>query len=610
MKRLFPTAIVALLAVSAVSPVAAQPTPDRAASASFDYRDTIYEAATAARDRLLNQARPVTQEMMEAPDAADWLMWRRTYDTRSDSPLKAITPTNVSRLGLAWGWSLSPSSNEITPLVHDGILFVGSGNRIQAFDGATGDLLWQYVRRLPSELSDGSFSIQRNIALYKGKVFAATADNHVIALDARTGKLVWDHNVLPGTDPRAALTAGPMVVKGKVIQGVSNCFTMKGGCFIVALDGETGTESWRFNSIAWPGTPEGETWNGAPLDERFGASIWSSGSYDPKLNLIYFGTGQTYDVATLLVPRPGTASLTNNDALYTNSTLAIDPDTGKLVWFYQHQNRDVWDMDWSFERTLATVKIGGKERDVVVTAGKLAIYDVLDRKSGQYLFSRDLGLQNIVQTVDPKTGVKTPRPDAELKPNVPNFMCPFSGGARSWPTTAYDARTGALYLPLQEACMQFTWSPRSAAGTAGGGLDIRWSVRPPANSDGRYGRLQAVDLSSGRTLWMQRRRAGEASSLLLTAGGVVFNGSRDRIFRASDARSGKVLWEKRLSGTPSSSPITYSVGGRQYVAVVTGGGGPQDVTFSRLTPEIENPTSAVTLWVFALEQPGQPRGGS
>ena len=191
------------------------------------------------------------------------------------------------------------------------------------------------------------------------------------------------------------LDGAPIVAKGKVIMGVSLGITNPGGgCFIVGLDAQTGDEVWRFHTIAHPGEPGGDSWNGAPTDQRFGASVWTAGSYDPKLNLVYFGTGNTYDVATLLQPHPEKGK--SNDGLYTDSTVALDPDTGKLVWYYQHMNRDVWDLDWAFEQLLITLPLNGKPTDLVVTGGKMALFDAVDRANGKYEFSKDLGLQNLV----------------------------------------------------------------------------------------------------------------------------------------------------------------------------------------------------------------------
>jgi alcohol dehydrogenase (cytochrome c) len=479
------------------------------------------------------------------------------------------------------------------------VLFIESGASVQALDGATGDLLWQYTRALPPNLNGGRTAIIKNIAIFGSTLYAPTADGHVIALDARTGKLIWDTQVL-GEDERShrlSLDGGPVVAKGKVVMGVSGCQTYPGGCFIFGLDAGTGQESWRFHPVAQPGEPGGDTWNGAPADQRFGGSVWTSGSYDPALGLIYFGVGQTYDTATLLAPQPG-KPLSDNDALYTDSTVALDPATGKLKWAFQHVNRDVWDLDWVFEQALVSVPVDGKPRDLVVTGGKIALFDAVDRATGKYAFSRDLGIQDLITGIDPKTGAKTINPALTPEAGVTKHLCPHSGGGRNWPATSVDTKTKVLYVQLYETCQDFTWKPRDAAGTAKGGNDMQWVLKPRPGSDGKFGRVQAVDLTTGKTLWTARQRAAFASSTLATGGGLVFVGGRDRYFNAFDSATGKTLWRTRLPASPSSTPITYSIDGRQYVAVVAGNGGP--VAWPYMTPEIDNPTGADVLMVFKL----------
>lgn len=574
-------------------------------SAQQEYRmgppsyDATYKAIVAARDEELNRLKPVTDAMLADPPPGDWLTWRRTYNSLGYSPLKQINTSNASTLGVAWTWSLPVSPDEIEPLAYNGVVFIKSADTVEALDGATGTLLWRYTRSLPPSLH-ASAGIEKNLAIYQNNLYATTVDGHMIALDMKTGKLVWDHAVLgpKENDAHLRFDSGPLVAKGKVISGVSGCNTYKGGCFIVALDAQTGQEAWRFDTIARPGQPGGDSWNGAPVDQRFGGSVWTSGSYDPELNLVFFGVGQTYDTATLLEPQAKKGE--SNDALYTDSTLAIDPDNGKLVWYYQHMNRDVWDLDWVFEQSLITVPVDGQPRKALVTGGKIAIFDVVDRKTGKYLFSRDYGLQTLVSSVDPKTGKKMINPAFTPQPNKTMVICPHPGGARSWPATSYDPATGVLYAPLIESCMDFTYIPRDAQKTAEGGSDMHWVMIPRPDSDGKFGRVEAIDLKTGKVLWTDRRRAPEVSSILTTGGGLVFEGSRDRVFRASDEKDGKELWQTRLNAPPSSSPISYTADGQQYIAVVAGGGGADEATWPPLTPEIKNPAGGTTLWVFKL----------
>ncbi|MGH9716565.1 MAG: PQQ-binding-like beta-propeller repeat protein [Candidatus Acidiferrales bacterium] len=568
--------------------------------------DAVYKAAMARRAAELQNLAPVTDAVLQHPPDSDWLTWRRTYNSLGYSPLDQIKRSNVSALHLAWSRALPLSANEITPLVHDGVVFIESGKTIEALDGVTGDLLWQYVRPLPDVLLNGSDSTIRGIAIYQDNLYAPTADGHVVALNVKTGKLLWDHDVVvPLTGAYAhsnhdfRLDGAPIVARGKVMVGVSLGITNpSGGCFIVGLDAQTGRELWRFHTIARPGQPGGDSWNGAPVDQRFGASVWTSGSYDPKRHLVYFGTGNTYDVSTLLQPHPRKGK--SNDGLYTDSTVALDPDNGKLVWYYQHMNRDVWDLDWAFEQLLVTLPVHGKPTDLVVSGGKMAIFDAVNRANGKYEFSKDLGLQNLVSAIDPKTGKKIINPAFEPVANKSEFICPNTNGARNWPATSYDPHTHILYVPLVESCMDYTWVPGDAAQTAAGGLDIRFTLRLRPHSDGKMGRIEAVNLETKKVVWMDRQRAPIASAVLATAGGLVFSGAQNREFRARDAATGKVLWQAGLNATPSSYPISYAVDGKQYVAVVSGGGGPLDAGDSSLAPEFDNPPGGTTLWIFAL----------
>jgi alcohol dehydrogenase (cytochrome c) len=569
--------------------------------------DAIYNAAMAHRAAELQNLTPVTDAMLDHVPDSDWLTWRRTYSSLGYSPLTEIDKSNAKNLQLAWSRALPPSADEITPLVHDGVLFIESGSTVQALDGATGDLLWQYVRQLPDVLLNGSDSVMRGIAIYQDKLFAPTADGHIVALDAKTGKLVWDHEVVVPLEGVYAhsnhdfrLDGAPLVVHGKVIMGVSLGITnQSGGCYIVALDANTGDELWRFHTIARPGEPGGDSWNGWPVNERYGASIWTSGSYDPKRNLVYFGTGNTYDVTTLLQPH-SPQSGDSNDGLYTESTLALDPDTGKLAWYYQHMNRDVWDLDWVFEQLLLTLPVNGKPTDLVVSGGKMAIFDALDRADGKYAFSKDLGMQNLVTSIDPKTGKKNIDPKLEPVANESEYICPNMNGARNWPASSYDPQTHILYVPMAEVCMDYTWAPRDPAETAAGGLDIRSKLRTRPDSDGKMGRLDAVNLETKKIVWMDRQRAPFASAMLSTAGGLLFSGAQNRDFTALDAATGKPLWHAGLNATPSSYPIAYSAGGKEYIAVVSGGGSPLDAGDTSLAPELANPPGGTTLWIFAL----------
>jgi alcohol dehydrogenase (cytochrome c) len=537
----------------------------------------------------LDKITPVTDALLQNPPTGEWLTWRRGFDDQGFSPLKQITKSNVNSLRVAWTWTLSPGSNEGTPLVHDGVMFLHSpGDKLEALDAATGDLLWQYARILPPGVNAGN---KRAISIYGNRVYMATSDVHAVALDVKTGRVVWDQ---PLVEERGFnVSGGPLVAKGKVMIGTSG--RVGGKNYIVALDAETGNLAWRFNTIAQPGEPGGDTWNDHTAEERNGGSVWTAGSYDSALNLAFFGVAQTYDTALLVKPvRPGAKT----DGLYTDCTLAINPDTGKLVWFYQHLPNDQWDLDWVFERQIVRMPVNGVVRPVIMTSGKQATYDVLDAETGKWIYSKDLGLQNIVSSIDPVTGKKNINPQTMPGDGQSKMVCPHVDGAKSWIPGSYNPDTKILYVPLIEACMDLTPVTGGGRGllSAGGAP----ALRPRPDSDGKYGRVEAINMVTREVLWTERHRAPVSSGALATAGGVIFNGSIDRFFRAYDDQTGKLLWETRLTDVPSNAPISYTVNGKQYVAIGVGNGGAQATGFTALVPEIQNVDRSPAVWVFQL----------
>jgi alcohol dehydrogenase (cytochrome c) len=548
------------------------------------------------RANPLDRFTPVSEAQLVEPAAQDWLTWRRAYDAQGFSPLNQITARNVSGLRVAWSWSLPPGSSESTPLVHDGVMFVqGANDKVQALDARTGDLLWQYERRLPDGVA-GSF--KRGLALHGHRLYLGTSDVHVIALDVKTGTVVWEQ-VVGDPTVREQIGGGPLVARGKVMIGTvgTGVGAKPGGPEIVGLDEDTGRIAWRVHTIAQPGTPGGDSWNGVPVEKRSGASVWLPGSYDAGSGLAYFGTGNTYDTGPLVKPI-GTPGVTN-DALYTDSTLAIDPDTGTVKWHFQHHPNDQWDLDWAFERQLARLPVNGENRTVMFTAGKIGIYDALDAKSGQYLFSIDLGLNNLVTSIDPKTGAKSTKPELVPGDGQVKMVCPHAAGAKNWLPASYSPASKTLFVPLVEACMDLFPVPGGGRGGLSTGVNL--GVRPRPDSDGNYGRLQAINLETRKTMWTTRHRAPITTGTLSTAGGVVFAGALDRYLRAYDAANGKVLWETRLNDASSAVPISYAVNGKQYIAIVAGRGGFHYASYAPLVPELAAPPDrGSSVWVFEL----------
>ncbi len=539
----------------------------------------------------LDHYSPVSDEMLSRPAAGDWLSWRRTLDDGGFSPLTQISRENVKNLQVAWSLALPGGANEATPLVHDGVLFVRAPNdSVSALDAASGQLLWRYTRSLPQGTPPAS---ARNLALSGQRLFLGTSDSHVVALNVTSGKVVWDHAI---EDPKIwHISGGPLVAQGRVMQGLTG--RAPGGGFIVGLDADTGNETWRFFSIAQPGDPNDKSWNDTPLEKRNGGSVWMPGSYDAELKLAFFGIAQTYDTAPLLhrVAKRGVT----NDGLYLDSTVALDPATGKKKWYFQHLPNDQWDYDFVFERQVLQLPIDGRMTKVVLTAGKPAIYDALRAEDGRYLFSIDLGLQNFITGIDPKSGTKHIDPARYPDQKQAFMVCPHPGGAKSWLPASYNPQSHVVYVPLVESCMDLTPTAPGERGSLSAG--VRWTLRPRPDSDGKYGRVEAIDLNTHQVLWTQRQRAPQTSGVLATSGGVVFAGALDRSFAAYDDRSGEVLWRSVLTDVPSAAPIAYEVGGREYIAMVVGYGGPQAATFPGLVPEIALPArSSSAIWVFAL----------
>ncbi len=513
----------------------------------------------------LEQVRPVSADMLREPAAGDWLQWGRTYDGHNFSPLTRINRENVKNLAPAWTAPLKEGVSMPTPLVHDGVMFLQTyPDTVLAIDATTGTELWRR-EYTPVGVSASS---KMGLALSGGRVIAATSDMHLQSLDVKTGAVVWDSVIAPSMTVRGkpGLRGAPLIVGDKVIQGITSS-SVAGGGFIVGLDLATGRELWRFNTIARPGEPGGETWNGLPIEKRSGGSVWHQGTYDRELNLVYYGVAPTYDTGPMLKPS-GMEGMTQ-DALYTDSTIALNPDTGKLVWHYQHVVNDQWDLDWVFERQIVNVKFGGRDRKVVMNVGKVAIVEAVDAATGQYLFSIDAGMQNIITAIDPVTGKKTIDLSRLPDPNIPKIVCPGPTGARSWPPTSYNKSTGILFMPLTESCTEMSeggaWKLLSAPGAAMSQKD-----HPNALADGKMGRLQAVDVSGRKMGWKNDVEAPIMTSALATAGGVVFAGDIEPALMAFDDRDGKLLWRQTLDNYPTGSVITYSVGDTQYVAVITG----------------------------------------
>ena len=551
---------------------------------------------------------PVSEEMLRNPAPGEWLNWRGTDNAWGYSPLDQITLDNVGELQLAWSWAMDETgSQEAAPLAHDGILYVPNPRGvIQALDGATGDLIWEYrpgvtLRVDGTRTSDNTGlpanaravvgrGVQKNIAIYGDMIYAATGDASIVAVDARTGREVWKTAV---ADPGLGYfyVAGPIVAHGKLITGISGCERYKDDvCFITGHDAITGQELWRTSTIARPGEPGGDTWGDLPLRFRAGSDAWIAGSYDAETNLVYWATSQAKPWARAV---RGTAG----DALYTNSSLALDPDTGELVWHYQYLPGETHDMDEVFESVL--IDLDGRRS--LFKMGKLGILWQIDRTTGEFINATDIGYQNIL-SVDSETGEVRYRPGMIPEIGVEIEMCPSTSGFKSWRAMAFSPLTNALYIPVALNCELATFGPAERILGGGGTGPVRRINTPHPASEGNLGELLVIDIRNGEVMWRHRTPSPINTAALTTAGGLVFAGDWDRHMYAYNASSGDILWQTRLPTSTQGFPISYLADGKQYVAIPVGGGGSSwSTTLPReLAPSIRRPRNGNSLHVFAL----------
>lgn len=555
-----------------------------------------------AQESVIDKVTPVTDEMLLNPPDGDWLMWRRTYDGWGYSPLDQVNKENVGDLQLAWAWGMTPGGRtQETPLVHDGVIYIqNSTHLIQALNGATGELIWEYQHELPDDVSPNGV---RSKSIYQDKLIVSTRDGHLIALDTKTGQLVWDQQVV-NKDQGFAYSSGSIIANGVIVQGTTGCSNAQpGGCFFTGHDVNTGAEIWRVHTIARGDTPEGNSWNGIPLESRHGASAWIAGSFDPEQNLIFAGVGQPYPwIAEIsgLLPKSADPNVTNN-ALYTDSTLAIDVKTGELKWYHQYLPNDSLDLDYVYERLLIDLPFNGQDRKMLVTSGKIGIIEAIDRTTGEWLWAKETVPQNVVLSIDQKTGEKTINPEVIPHIGQTTFNCPADPGGRAWQATAYSPRTQTLYMPTVEFCSNTTPQPLDPGEIYVSGGRATFARVPTPESDGNIGQVRAIKLTDRSDTWMYRQHAPVTSSTLPTAGGVVFVGTLDRKFMAFDDETGAVLWTSgSLSNSLESFPISYSAGGKQYIAIVANWASGLG-RLQSLTPEIKlPPNNPATLYVFAL----------
>jgi alcohol dehydrogenase (cytochrome c) len=512
----------------------------------------------------------------------NWLTYYGAYDGQRYSALDQITRENVSRLRPAWQFEFGPIgvipnpatySFEAAPIVVDGVMYVsGWDGYVWALDAANGDLLWQYQHAIPLDTPMCCGNVNRGVAVANGRVFFATQNGHLVALDATNGKVVWQTGF---ADVRAgeSATAAPLVVKNLVIAGASGGeYGVRG--HLDAFDMATGNRVWRRYTIPAPGEPGSETWSGDSW-ERGGGTTWITGTYDPELDLVFWGTGNPGPLFDD-TPRQGTN-------LYTDSVLAIDPDDGTIRWHYQFTPADVWDYDGVNENIL----FEQDGRKLLAHFDRNGYLFILDRTTGKLVRVTKFGEQVTWGDIDASGRVTT-----RIKPTREGVtICPGPAGAKEWPHAAYSPRTGLLYAPTIEACATFRLVPqqfREGMFYLAGDVDV--------SKHEQSGSVKAIDPATGRQVWSWKAKHPMVASVLATGGDLVFTGEPSGHFNAYDARTGELLWQYQTGNGIHSNPVSYSVGGKQYIAVPTGWGG----WVEGFAPEMFGAPRGTSLVVFAL----------
>jgi len=508
----------------------------------------------------------ITDARLEHPDASDWLMYRRTYDGWGFSPLQEITTRNIHRLTLAWSVSTDLlGAHETTPIVNHGRMFVTTPqNNVIALDAKTGTQLWRYVRKYP----DGLFQLHptnRGVALYGNNVYMATTDCALVALDAATGKEIWTAQ-LDDYKTGCYSTLAPLAVRGKIIVGYSGGELGVRGS-VSAFDALTGKRIWKTYTVPAPNEPGGNTWNGESY-KRGGGSTWVTGVYDPTSNTTYWGTGN---------PGPWVADDRSGDNLYTDSTIALDADTGKLKSYHQYTPHDSWDWDEVSAPLLIDTEVDGKLTKTATHAGRNGYLWILDRDRLEFLHAFPFANNNVFTSVDPKTG--RPTVDESKRPGAHQGaeFCPSIGGGKDWPPEAWSPRTKLLYIPANDNICAYLPKGQVPDQDSKGFYvgyevnDIFGSVRTGPGASDHLGELQAWDLNTGKRVWQHNFKTILWAPLLVTGGDILFvGGTPDRLFRAFDARSGDQLWSFPLPSGAIGVPTSFAVDGEQYVAVTTG----------------------------------------
>jgi alcohol dehydrogenase (cytochrome c) len=553
----------------------------------------------AATPAVLTNYKPVTAERLKKPEDGEWLMVRRTYDGWGYSPLDQITRDNVKRLQPVWVMSTGVTNgHQAPPFVNSGVMFVTTSfNQLIALNAKTGEELWRFRSPYP-EGARVSKPVNRGVALYGDKVFFGLGEAVLLALNAKTGKEIWRAKV---EENKAGyyMTAAPLVADGKVLVGISGGDGNTRG-FVAAYDVETGKEVWRCFTIPAPGEPGHETWPAGDEWKTGGAATWVTGNYDPDTNLVYWGVGNG---------NPWVAEMREGDNLYTASTIAIDAATGKIKGYFQYTPNEAWDFDEVSPPLLIDFNRGGRTVKGLVNFARSGYLYFLERTAAgpiKFIEGKPYVRQNIFKGLDPKTG----RPDIDFtrKSGVGRMadFCPSWHGGKNWEPGAYNPKTRMVYVPATEnicAVMQGRIVETPNGGRRGATTSNMYVV-PGAD---HISEVQAWNVDTGKKAWSHNfAKSPNWGPILTTGGGLVFSGgTNDRLFRAFDAATGEVLWEFPTNSGVYAPPSSFSVDGKQYIAVVSGWGQDARSQEARINgvnpghfPEV--PEGGV-IWVFAVK---------
>ncbi len=547
---------------------------------------------------LLKNYTPVTAERLKNPADGDWLMIRRTYDGWGYSPLDQITAANVNRLQPVWVFSTGVNSgHEAPPIVNNGVMFVSTpGHRVVAIDAKTGVILWRYTKEVAENIV-APHPTTRGVALYGNKVFFAANDAVLVALDARTGEQVWAATVAENKNGYY-MTLAPLVADGKVMVGASGGELGVRG-FVAAYDVDTGKQVWRTYTVPAPGEPGSETWPKGNQWRNGGAPVWVTGNYDPQTNLAFWGTGN--GGPWMGDQRPG-------DNLYTASTIAVDVATGKIKGHHQYHPNDSWDWDEVSPPILVDYERNGRTIKGLIDVARNGYLWFLERTDSTINFvdGTPFVRQNVFRSLDPKTG----RPDVDplRKPGTGKTadFCPSHWGGKNWPPIAFSPKTRMIYIPANENLCG-TLVGREAKYTPGSSYTGATSTLYIAPGADHIGEVQAWNVDTGKRVWTHTyAKSANWGPMLATGGGLAFTGgTNDRMFHAFDASTGKLLWEFPTNSGITGQPSSFMVDGRQYVAVMSGWGvdaRAMQARLNRLAPgDFPEVPEGGAIWVFALK---------